>query len=61
MAHLARLIAIKRLASRIDIFTNEDICFTIAELTAVKNTDFDHGKHLLRWNQKSPPPKRRAR
>jgi hypothetical protein len=35
MAHLARSIAVKRLASRIDIFTNEDICFAIAELATV--------------------------
>ena len=54
MAHLARAIAIKRLASRIDIFTTEDICFAIAELTAVKDADFDHVYHLLSWNQKKP-------
>jgi hypothetical protein len=35
--------------------------FASAELAVVKDTDFDHGYHLLRWNQKSPPPKRRAR
>jgi hypothetical protein len=54
MAHLARPKAIKRLASRIDIFTNEDICFTITELATVKDTDFDHGYHLLSWESKRP-------
>ena len=34
--------------------------FTITELTSVMDTDFHHFAHLLSWNQKSPPPKRRA-
>ena len=34
---------------------------TIAELALVKDTDFLHFAHLLSWNKKSPPPKRRAR
>jgi hypothetical protein len=60
MAHFAWSIAVKRLASCINIFTNENVCLTIAELTTIKNTDFHHFAHLLSWNQKSPPPKRRA-
>jgi hypothetical protein len=40
--------------------TIEDICFAIAELPMVKYANFDHGYHLLSWNQKSPPPKRRT-
>jgi hypothetical protein len=60
MAHLAWSIAVKHLAMRIDIFAFKYICLTIAELTAVKDADFDHVYHLLSWNQKSPPPKRRA-
>jgi hypothetical protein len=60
MADLAGFIAVKRLASRINIFANENVSFAIAELATIKNADFDHGYHLLSWNQKSPPPKRRA-
>jgi hypothetical protein len=61
LAHLTRSIAVICLASRINIFAIEDICLTITELTTVKDSNFDHGYHLLSWNQKSPPPKRRAR
>jgi hypothetical protein len=35
MAHLARSIAVKHFASGIDIFTIEDVCLSIAELTTV--------------------------
>jgi len=51
MAHFARLIAVKRLASRINIFAKEYVCFTVTELAAVKDTDFDHFYHFLSWNQ----------
>jgi UDP-3-O-[3-hydroxymyristoyl] glucosamine N-acyltransferase len=54
MAHFAWSIAVKRLASRIDIFTNEDICFAIAELTSVKDADFHHISHLLSRKYKKP-------
>jgi len=53
-------IAVKHIASCIDIFALEDIYLTIAELTTVKNTDLDHVSHLLSWNQKSPPRLKRV-
>jgi hypothetical protein len=37
-----------------------DSSITIAELAAVKDTDFDHFVHLLSGESKNPPPKRRA-
>jgi hypothetical protein len=40
-------IAVKRLASRIDIFTDEDVCFAVAELTTIKDKRFDHVPDLL--------------
>jgi hypothetical protein len=49
------------LAVSINIFIDEEIYFAIAELAPVKDADFNHGTHLLSWNQNSPPPKRRAR
>jgi hypothetical protein len=60
MTHLARSIAVKHFATRINIFAKEEICLTITKLAAVKDADFHHFSHLLSWNQKSPPPKRRA-
>jgi len=60
MTHLARSIAVVSLATCIYIFTVKDICFFIAELATVKYADLDYGYLLLYWNQKSPPPKRRA-
>ena len=53
-------IAVKRLTSCINIFTDEDICFTITEFAMVKNAYFHHFSHLLSWNQKNPPFSRRA-
>jgi len=55
MAYLARSIAVIYIATRIYVLAVKDIRFAFTELAAVKNTDFDHGIHLLRWNQKSPP------
>ncbi len=60
MTYLTLSIAVKHIASRINILTIEDICLAVAELATVKNADFDHGYHLLSWNQKSPPLSRRA-
>ena len=37
-----------------DHFAIEDICFTIAELAAVKDADFDRGYHFLSWESKKP-------
>jgi hypothetical protein len=54
MAHLAWSIAVKRLASRINIFAKEYVCFAIAELATVKDVDFHHFAHLLSWKQKKP-------
>ena len=42
-------------------FTNWQVNLTFTELATVKYADFDHGYHLLSWNQKSQPPKRLAR
>jgi len=56
----ARPMAVICLVSRINIFTNEDICLAIAELALVKDADFHHSTHLLSWNLKNPPPTRRA-
>jgi hypothetical protein len=60
VTHLARSVTVICLALGVNILTIEDVCFAFTELATVKDTDFDHGKHLLSWNQKSPPPKRRA-
>jgi hypothetical protein len=35
IAHLARAVTVIRLAIHINVFTDEDICFTIAELATV--------------------------
>jgi hypothetical protein len=55
-----RKVTIKHIASRINIFAKEYVCFTITELAAVKDADFDHGSHLLSWNQKNPPQTQRT-
>jgi hypothetical protein len=47
MTHLVRSIVVKRIAICINIFTDEEICLSIAELAKVKDTDFDQGYHLL--------------
>jgi hypothetical protein len=54
MAHFARSIAVKRLASRINIFSKEYVYFAKADLALVMDADFDHEYHLLSKNQKKP-------
>jgi hypothetical protein len=53
-------IAVKRLTSCINIFTDEDICFTITEFAMVKDADFDHGYHLLSRKQKTASSEARS-
>jgi hypothetical protein len=61
LAHLAGSVTVICFSVYINVSIIVDVGFAITELTAVKDADFDHGYHLLRWNQKGPPPKRRAR